>query len=327
MKKIELSVIGLLLAAASGFAGCEYYAADQIREVKAAPVQKVEKPAEETKVEENVIVPQKSDDSWRIEKEALEKRIAELAKAVEDAKTPVQPVTPPPASPTPAPQTPPSASPVVIIPRQMKDVALAPKMTSIAPVTEPARKLALDGSDRTSFWTAEGGDGGERFRTMCGIGEVVVGYKLNSGDILDRLVSIVCKPLEKVARGTIGDFLEVAVDGGGKGGGEIRLVTAHEGEAMVGWNSKMGLFSEGPYVVTEFQPLSARILPEIGVINESREGDKFGLGSDGENNQANRDMTFNRCPDGYVLTGIEGLAGNYVDNLKGHCARVVVKNL
>lgn len=120
MKKIKISVLGLLLIAASGLAGCEYYAADQIREVQAAPAQKAEKPADEAKVEgsDAVIVPQESDNSWRIEKEALEKRIAELAKAVEDAKIPVKPATPPAAtpSPTPPPPAPQAPLPPTVIP-------------------------------------------------------------------------------------------------------------------------------------------------------------------------------------------------------------------
>jgi hypothetical protein len=347
MKKIEFSLLGVLLIAASGLAGCEYYAADHVRTIQAAPIQKTETektPVTHNEAKDEIVAPA-ADESWRSEKEALEKKIAELEKAIEGAKPTPPPVaaTPPPPAATPPAVTPPTETPkevpppaVVPVKPPLPSSALHQKAGNLSErlgLTEspaPQKELALDGSDRTSFWTEQGGTGGARFHANCGFGEVVVGYKLRSGDVIDRMDTIVCKSLKEVAAGTIGGFVDVPVENGGLDGGELHLITASEGEAMVGWNAKAGDYQPNDddtlTLIVEFQPLSARVLPEIGVINESREGDKFGLGADSRKNYA-WEWTDNRCPDGYVLTGVQGLAGNYLDNLGGFCTRVVAKDL
>lgn len=94
----------------------------------------------------------------------------------------------------------------------------------------------------------------------------------------------------------------------GGGGGEPYTLTCGSGRALVGIKGKAGSF------IDKVQGVCAQIN-----YDGSWQGSTTTTGSAGGSTGSSFDLT---CPSGYAVTGIEGKAANYIDNLRVHCQRI-----
>jgi hypothetical protein len=191
------------------------------------------------------------------------------------------------------------------------------------PVEVPAGELALGATyEFGPLVYSMGGLGGGYFAASCAKeNQAMVGWITASGDVVDSIRQIACMDLNDIAtKSGTPEFQPITAGGGG--GAHVTTFTPEEGYVMDGWN----LVSEGyevGFVVSSLEP-TVISLETSGVGGTEKVGTKAGLGTFYAGSYPWMAHSSPRCPPGYVLTGVKGRAGNYIDALGGICREVVV---
>lgn len=151
-----------------------------------------------------------------------------------------------------------------------------------------------------------GGLGGNYFSKQCNDNQVMVGLAVNKGKFIDKLVEIRCKdPLFL----SVNMSEPIEVGAGGEGGRYNHFyIPTLTSKALAGWS----LIVSRP--TNDRENFVAGITPLYRAANGSISGQTI----DGSL------VAATTCPDGYLLTGVKGRAGKYLDALGGYCREVVV---
>ncbi len=161
-----------------------------------------------------------------------------------------------------------------------------------------------------------GGYGGGPFRTECPDGMVVHAIKGRAGDVVDQLNELVCRSYSSTGSDAMQEQSLTIAKAGGSGGGGI-VSSSQAGYVMTGLKVKSGYFG-GHWVISELVP---RITGNGADTKNASH--VFGKGTNGSAKHANpttwRDVS---CPATYVMTGIKGRAGNYLDSVGVICKQI-----
>ncbi|MBU0486195.1 MAG: hypothetical protein KKB30_16950 [Proteobacteria bacterium] len=137
-------------------------------------------------------------------------------------------------------------------------------------------------------------------KSICADEDVMVGIKIRHGDIIDKIVSIKCKPLLKLADKNTAPT-EVPINVGGNGGAVSEII-AETGFALNRFSMKE-LYREKDNkiypVVGEIAMKEVKVDKEEGVLDKTvaQAGQKFGKGD------SNYPWIAVNCPPKYVLKG------------------------
>lgn len=162
-----------------------------------------------------------------------------------------------------------------------------------------------------------GGAAGGYFRADCPAGKVIVSLEGRRGDVWDALTKIHCKAVDENGHPTGAIEKVDVIGGGGAGGGDFSC--SMNDRSWTGWWIKRRLLG-GNWVIGQitWNAVSANGICGAGLGPTANDG-KWEADENGNPKEVEFSPTTHGCPSGYVLTGLKGLAGDYVSSLGGIC--------
>jgi hypothetical protein len=185
-----------------------------------------------------------------------------------------------------------------------------------APAQPPSQKLTLGEQDEIS--PIGGGGGGGPWAINCPEGQVIVGFSLRAGDVLDAFDSLYCEPVNQLGAGSTQIVPTSPLGGPGGGAPQYLPHPAPYNNVVSGFQVKMTSYN-GFWVVGTLKPYTKPVDQLSGVV-DSGEINVGGIqyGKD-DPNQHWVDL---KCPDGFLATGVSAFDGSYVDALGLNCRKV-----
>lgn len=350
---MKTAIVTILIALGLAPLGCEYHNYGKLDEVKEAPV-----PSEIPSQTEPAASPDLSE-GYKI----LHKQIEDLNKKLDEVKKTPAPTPPPSAE---KPVIPPSSLPAgkaepekiifgfpTVKEKSGERVAEKP-LPILRPEEKPVEKpLPVLRPQETSlrlvgyqFKGGLGGDGGAPYTFQCPDQEAVSGFEIRAGAVIDS-IDIECKPIDPdyYINGKHQKPLPRLSGGAGGPGGGLSVIEAPQGAFITGFNAKahtVGVDIEYEKVDHGFSPKYKPKTKQIDVLSEFNPIASYvdapnapelvsgenGLMNDDPAGEGDGDVDWTRvaCDPGYIMTGIVGKAGLYVDSINLIECRKVVKD-